>query len=70
MGILGRRVVVDYQFRLEKELKAKNVWVAAYTDDVFAYVASERMRSVGGYEVDFSCCITACQVAGNREPKT
>jgi putative membrane-bound dehydrogenase-like protein len=51
---LGGEVVVDYQIRLEKELDAKQVWVAAYTDDVFAYVASERMRAEGGYEVDFS----------------
>ena len=28
--------------------------MAAYTDDVFAYVAAEDMRSAGGYEVDFS----------------
>ena len=51
---LGGEVVVDYQIRLEKNLSADQVWVAAYTDDVFAYVASERMRAEGGYEVDFS----------------
>ncbi len=51
---LGGEVVVDYQIRFEKSLPANNVWVAAYTDDVFAYVASERMRAEGGYEVDFS----------------
>lgn len=51
---LGGEVVVDYQLRLEKNLDADKVWVAAYTDDVFAYVASERMRAQGGYEVDFS----------------
>ncbi len=51
---LGGEVVVDYQLRLEKNLDANKVWVAAYTDDVFAYVASERMRAEGGYEVDFS----------------
>lgn len=51
---LGGEVVVDYQMRLEKNLTAKEVWVAAYTDDVFAYVASERMRAEGGYEVDGS----------------
>ncbi len=28
--------------------------MAAYVDDVFAYVASERMRGEGGYEVDDS----------------
>ena len=53
---LGGEVVVDYQLRFEKTFapKAAQVWVAAYTDDVFAYVASERMRAEGGYEVDFS----------------
>jgi putative membrane-bound dehydrogenase-like protein len=52
---MGGEVVVDYQIRLEKELSQfPNVWVAAYTDDVFAYVASERVRNEGGYEVDSS----------------
>ncbi len=51
---LGGEVVVDYQLKLESLLPGKHVWVAAYTDDVFAYVASERMRAEGGYEVDFS----------------
>ncbi len=51
---LGGEVVVDYQFLIEKELTSKETWVAAYTDDVFAYVASERMRAQGGYEVDTS----------------
>ncbi len=52
---MGGEVVVDYQLRLEKELsRFANVWVAAYVDDVFAYVASERVRSEGGYEVDGS----------------
>ncbi|MCU0716490.1 MAG: neutral/alkaline non-lysosomal ceramidase N-terminal domain-containing protein [Pirellula sp.] len=52
---LGGEVVVDFQMRLERELNQfANVWVAAYTDDVFAYVASERVRSEGGYEVDGS----------------
>ncbi|AMV30947.1 Neutral/alkaline non-lysosomal ceramidase [Pirellula sp. SH-Sr6A] len=52
---LGGEVVVDFQIRFERELNQfANVWVAAYTDDVFAYVASERVRSEGGYEVDSS----------------
>ncbi len=55
---LGGEVVVDYQIRLESELRASlpvtEVWVAAYCDDCFAYVASERMRAEGGYEVDAS----------------
>ena len=52
---MGGEVVVDYQIRLEKELSQfANVWVAGYVDDVFAYVASERVRDEGGYEVDGS----------------
>lgn len=52
---MGGEVVVDYQIRLEKELSQfENVWVAGYVDDVFAYVASERVRGEGGYEVDGS----------------
>ncbi len=51
---LGGEVVIDYQLQIEKELPTAQTWVAAYTDDVFAYVASERMRGEGGYEVDTS----------------
>ncbi|MEZ6138328.1 MAG: neutral/alkaline non-lysosomal ceramidase N-terminal domain-containing protein [Pirellulaceae bacterium] len=51
---LGGEVVVDYQYLIEKELPTAQTWVAAYTDDVFAYVASESMRPEGGYEVDSS----------------
>ena len=29
------------------------VWVTAYANDVFGYVASERVRSEGGYEVEY-----------------
>ncbi|MFN9714077.1 MAG: neutral/alkaline non-lysosomal ceramidase N-terminal domain-containing protein [Planctomycetota bacterium] len=52
---MSGEVVVDYQIRFEKELSQfANVWVAGYVDDVFAYVASERVRGEGGYEVDGS----------------
>lgn len=51
---LGGEVVVDYQEQIEKELPTQQTWVAAYCDDVFAYVASEAMRAQGGYEVDGS----------------
>lgn len=52
---MGGEVVVDYQLRLAKEIQnTSKVWVAGYTDDVFAYVASERLRGEGGYEVDTS----------------
>lgn len=51
---LSGEVVCDYQIRLKRELTGEKVWVTAYTDDCFGYVASERMRSEGGYEVDDS----------------
>ncbi len=51
---LGGEVVADYQFKLEQRIASQQTWVAAYCDDVFAYVASEAMRDEGGYEVDAS----------------
>lgn len=61
MVFLGGEVCVDYAFRIKRELAAATdglaedrVWVTAYANDVFAYVAPERMRSEGGYEVDRS----------------
>ncbi|MBX3423718.1 MAG: neutral/alkaline non-lysosomal ceramidase N-terminal domain-containing protein [Pirellulaceae bacterium] len=51
---LGGEVVVEYQFALEKEFSTEHTWVAAYTDEVVGYVASESQRSEGGYEVDYS----------------
>ena len=61
MVFLGGEVCVEYALRIKKELAEKveglsehHVWVTAYANDVFAYVAPERMRKEGGYEVDFS----------------
>lgn len=54
MLFLGGEVVVDYAIRLRKELDTKFPWVTAYANDVFAYVASERIRREGGYEADYS----------------
>ena len=54
MFFLGGEVVVDYALRIQREFPQSHVWVTAYANDVFGYVASERMRSEGGYEVDFS----------------
>jgi putative membrane-bound dehydrogenase-like protein len=53
MVFMGGEVVADYAHRIRKELPAAT-WVSAYCDDVFGYVASERMRAEGGYEVDES----------------
>ena len=49
---LSGEVVVDYALRLRKELRSKRIWVAAYCNEVFAYVPSERVLAEGGYEAD------------------
>lgn len=47
---LGGEVVVDYALRLKRELGADKLWVAGYSNDVFAYIPSERVLQEGGYE--------------------
>jgi neutral ceramidase len=47
---LGGEVVVDYAFRLARELPGRNIWVAGYSNDVFGYVPSLRVLREGGYE--------------------
>ncbi len=47
---LAGEVVVDYDLRLKKELGAEKTWVAGYSNDVFAYIPSERVLKEGGYE--------------------
>jgi len=47
---IGGEVVVDYSLRLKKELAGSVVWVAGYSNDVFAYVPSRRVLEEGGYE--------------------
>lgn len=51
---LGGEVVVDYAYRLRRELPAERLWVAAYCNDVFAYVPSMRILTEGGYEAEFN----------------
>lgn len=51
---LGGEVVVDYALRLKRELGADKLWVAAYANDVFAYIPSMRILVEGGYEADYS----------------
>lgn len=53
MVAIGGEVVTDYSLRLKKEIKGR-VWVAGYSNDVFAYVPSARMFPEGGYEVNES----------------
>ena len=50
---LPGETVVDYSLRLKSELSRPNgpsVWVAGYSNDVFAYVPSRRVLLEGGYE--------------------
>jgi hypothetical protein len=47
---LGGEVVVDYALRLKKELGPGRLWVAAYSNDVMAYIPSLRVLKEGGYE--------------------
>ena len=53
--VLGGEVVVDYAVRIKDELGDEalhntNVWVAAYSNDVMAYIPSRRVLGEGGYE--------------------
>jgi neutral ceramidase len=47
---LGGEVVVDYSLRLKRELGRENTWIAAYANDVMAYIPSLRVLKEGGYE--------------------
>jgi hypothetical protein len=47
---LGGEVVVDYALRLKSELGPGNNWIAGYSNDVMAYIPSERVLKEGGYE--------------------
>ncbi len=47
---MAGEVVVDYDLRLKKELGADKLWVAGYSNDVFAYIPSLRILKEGGYE--------------------
>ena len=54
MIFLGGEVCSEYALRAKQEITQGAVWVTAYANDVFGYVAPESMQSEGGYEVDFS----------------
>ncbi len=51
---LGGEVVVDYALRLKYELGGDRVFVAAYANDVPAYIPSLRVLREGGYEANAS----------------
>ena len=47
---LGGEVVVDYAMRFKDEFGPANTWIAGYSNDVMAYIPSERVLAEGGYE--------------------
>ncbi len=49
---LSGEVVVDYAIRLKREIggEGRDLWVAAYADDVIGYIPSVRVLKEGGYE--------------------
>jgi hypothetical protein len=47
---LPGEVVIDYLLLLEKALGPNQLWVIAYSNDVFGYLPSARVLEEGGYE--------------------
>lgn len=47
---LGGEVVVDFSHRIKRNLGTSHTWVAAYCNDVMAYIPSLRVLREGGYE--------------------
>jgi hypothetical protein len=47
---LGGEVVVDYQLRVKREFPHQNFIVAGYSNEVMAYIPSQRILKEGGYE--------------------
>jgi len=47
---LGGEVVVDYSLRFKHKYGFDTLWVAGYSNDVFAYIPSRRVLEEGGYE--------------------
>jgi hypothetical protein len=48
--VLAGEVVVDYALRFKAQYGWDTTWVAAYSNDVFAYIPSRRVLEEGGYE--------------------
>jgi hypothetical protein len=47
---LSGEVVADYVPLLERALGPLDLWIAAYSNDVFGYLPSQRVIEEGGYE--------------------
>ena len=50
MVAIAGEVVIDYAIRLRREFADDRLWVAGYSNEVFAYLPSERILAEGGYE--------------------
>jgi neutral ceramidase len=48
--VLGGETCVDYALRLRREFADRRIWIAGYSNEVFAYVPSEHVLREGGYE--------------------
>jgi hypothetical protein len=51
---MAGEVVSEYALRLKKEAGPEPLWIAAYSNDVFAYIPSRRILDEGGYEAGVS----------------
>lgn len=47
---MAGEVVSEYALRLKRELGQEKIWVAGYSNDVFAYIPSLQVLREGGYE--------------------
>jgi hypothetical protein len=47
---LGGEATVDYALRIKRNVGSSHTWVAAYCNDVMAYIPSLRVLKEGGYE--------------------
>ena len=47
---LGGEPVADYALRFAREYPDRQLWAAGYSNDVFGYLPSRRIREEGGYE--------------------
>ena len=47
---MGGEVLSDYALRLKKEYSGTRLWIAGYSNDVFAYIPPLRVLQEGGYE--------------------
>lgn len=50
MPVMAGEVCVDYALRLRREFAGRRIWVVAFSNEIFAYIPSERVLREGGYE--------------------